>query len=138
MKRREMTSNGSWACPQIHGREVCGVGRATEEMSDGIGVCPTFRADVAVGGSDAEFVVLQLGAVAGPELGEDAACRAGERRLGRVNLWRRDAQNSVYRLPRYRVRNDFGVNFVKSLFVTAGREDAINKVRLDKVADLGF
>ena len=61
LKRRKVSSNGSLACPQIHGREVCRVGRATKEMSDGIGVCPTFRAEIAVGGSDAEFVVLQLG-----------------------------------------------------------------------------
>ena len=94
--RWKVTSNGSWACPQIHGREVCWVGRATKEMCDGIGVGPTFQAESAVGGADAEFIISQLGLAAGPELGVDAACRAGERRLGSFNLWRRDAQNLVY------------------------------------------
>ena len=54
---------------------------AAEQVSNGGGIYSTLRANVAVGGADALLEILELGAVAGPELGEDAAGRARERRL---------------------------------------------------------
>ena len=76
-----MKSNVARPRPQIHGREIGWMDWAAEQVSNGGGIYSTLRANVAVGGADALLEILELGAVAGPELGEDAAGRARERQF---------------------------------------------------------
>ena len=54
---RKMFRDFSWAGPHVDGREICRVGRAVEEVIDGVGEKPAFRASVAVGSAEAVLEV---------------------------------------------------------------------------------
>ena len=46
--------------PKVHGIEIGRVGRTIEEMGDGVGIHPTYRANVAGGLLTALLKVLEL------------------------------------------------------------------------------